>query len=294
MPPDEKRRQIAGILLVLASCAAFAMSPTAARFAFEAGGNTLTVATLRAAVGVVLIALLLAATRESFWLPAAALGPSLAAGALSAIVSYGFVGAVAFIPVGLALLVFFTHPLLIAALWHWQGKERFTLRKLILALVVLAGLGLAIGTAFDGLDPRGILLAALASVAVTGMIAFSARARQLAGSAPINLLVAVVSAGLTGGVTTALGAWAFPIGTIGWLGVLGAGLGTTLGLLMFLASFRYVSPVRATMLSNVEPVFGILFAMALLGEWLTPLQWAGVALVVAGLVLFEMPARKRD
>lgn len=67
-------------------------------------------------------------------------------------------------------------------------------------------------------------LAALASLAVTAMISFSARARQLAGSAQINLLVALVSVGLTGGVTTAFGMWALPVGAAGWLGVVVAGL----------------------------------------------------------------------
>lgn len=291
MPQNQPSGQLAGILLVLVSCAAFALSPSAARFAFDSGANTLTVATLRAGVGVLMLLGVIAATRESFFLPRAAWRPSLAAGVLSAIVGYGFVGAVAFIPVGLALLVFFTHPLLIAGLWHLQGRERITPRKLVLALVVLGGLGLAIGTAFEGLDWRGIALAAVASVAVTAMISFSARARQIAGSAQINLLVAVVSVGLTGGVTTALGMWALPAGVAGWLGVVGAGLGTTLGLLAFLASFRFVSPVRATMLSNMEPLFGILFAMALLGEMLGAAQWVGVGLVVAGLVLFEKPEK---
>ncbi len=239
----------------------------------------------------VLLAPLLALNGTGFRLPQPARRPALAAGFFSAIVSYGFIGAVAYIPVGLALLLFFTHPLLIAALWHWQGRERLGPRKLLFGLMALAGLGLAVGAALDGLDPRGIALALLASASVTAMIAFSARAREAAGSAQVNLLIAVVSAGLTGGVTTALGAWALPAGGIGWLGVLGAGLGVTFGLLAFLASFRFMSPVRATMLSNVEPVFGILFAMVLLGEWLTAWQWLGVALVVAGLVLFEKPEK---
>jgi len=48
------------------------------------------------------------------------------------------------------------------------------------------------------------------------------------------------------------------------------------------------------MISNAEPVFGVLFAVAVLGERLGVLQWAGVALVVAALVLFEASSVRRD
>jgi len=51
-----------------------------------------------------------------------------------------------------------------------------------------------------------------------------------------------------------------------------------------------IGMVRATMLTVVEPVFTILMAMALFGESLSAVQWLGVAVVVAGLLLLEMPA----
>ena len=41
------------------------------------------------------------------------------------------------------------------------------------------------------------------------------------------------------------------------------------------------------MVSNVEPLLGILFAVAILGEWLQPVQWAGIAVVLAALIAFE-------
>lgn len=291
MPHDARRRQIAGIVLVLVSAAAFALSPVAAKFAYAAGAGTLTVVTLRAAIGAAVLAPLLLAQRRALLLRGEALRLGLIAGVASSLVSYGFIGAVAYIPVSLAMLIFFTHPLLVAGLWHWQGKERLAPAQLGFGLMVLSGLGLALGTAFAGLDPRGLALAALASGAVTWMIVLSARARLLASSAEVNFCVAVASAVLCGLVTTSLGAWVFPAGLAGWLGVLGAGLGVTVGLLGFLAAFRFMSPVRATMLSNVEPLFGILLAMLLLGEVLTGWQWVGVGLVLAGLVLFERPRR---
>ncbi len=47
------------------------------------------------------------------------------------------------------------------------------------------------------------------------------------------------------------------------------------------------------MLSSLEPLVSILFAAAVLGERLRPPRWAGVALVVGALVLFETAGRDR-
>ena len=84
-----------------------------------------------------------------------------------------------------------------------------------------------------------------------------------------------------------------PSNAAGWLGVFGAGVGIGAGLLAFFAALRRLGPARATMLSSVEPLVSILFAAAVLGERLGPLQWAGAALVVVALALFEAADRGR-
>jgi drug/metabolite transporter (DMT)-like permease len=70
-------------------------------------------------------------------------------------------------------------------------------------------------------------------------------------------------------------------------------VGIGIGLLTLFAALRRLSPVRATMLSNVEPLVSVLFAAAILGERLEPPRWAGVALVIGALVLFETVDRGR-
>ena len=47
------------------------------------------------------------------------------------------------------------------------------------------------------------------------------------------------------------------------------------------------------MISIVEPVLIVLFAIMLVHEWLTAIQWLGVALVVASLLVMEMPRKVR-
>ena len=99
---------------------------------------------------------------------------------------------------------------------------------------------------------------------------------------------------ICGAVTAVGGGWSLPDGAAGWLGLAGAGGGVTVGLVAFFAAFRFIGPVRATMLSNVEPLLGVLFAVTVLGERLSSLQWTGVALAVAALTLFEASPSRQD
>lgn len=292
--PVTPHRPWIGIALVLSGAAAFAISPTAARIAFDAGSNPLTVVTMRGVIGGVLLAGLLLALRQRLLPSRRALLVAAGAGLANAVVAYGALGAVYYIPVSLALLVFFTHPLLIAAIWHWRGRERLSPRRLGLGLLVLAGLALALGTAFDNPDPTGLALSAMAAVAVVCVIIASASAQREATSTQVNFVMTAVSAGVLLAATSLFSAWSLPVGPAGWAGLIGTAFGVTFGLLGFLAAFRFIGPVRATMLSNVEPLLGILFAVALLGERLSLSQWCGVALVIAGLALFEAPDRRRD
>jgi drug/metabolite transporter (DMT)-like permease len=288
------RQRLVGVLLVLLSGMAIAVVPTSAKLAFEAGANTLTVVTLRGIVGIALMALFMAASGQSFRLPRRTLEPCAAAGLAHALVAYGFIGSVAHIPVSLAVLIYATHPILLAFIFHLQGRERLTPRKLALAFMFLIALAFVLGGGLDEPNATGVALATLASLAVCIVILLGARAQRAgATSTQVNLVMIAVATIICGAVTTAGGGWSLPVGAAGWLGLAGAGGGVTVGLVAFFAAFRFIGPVRATMLSNVEPLLGVLFAVAVLGERLSSLQWTGVALAVAALTLFEAsPSRQ--
>ncbi|MCZ8081521.1 MAG: EamA family transporter [Rhodobacteraceae bacterium] len=93
-------------------------------------------------------------------------------------------------------------------------------------------------------------------------------------------------------LTAGLGAWSAPESVQGLIGLALAGPGSAFGLVAFFAAFRHISPVRDTMISNIEPLLGVLVALAVLVERLAGWQWLGVGVVVAGLVLFEKASGK--
>ena len=108
------RNRNVGVLLVLASTVAFAIGPTAAKIALDNGSNTLTVVTLRGIIGAALLGLLIVIFRQSFLISRVALRWCLLWSGFSALMVYGFIGSVSYIPIGVAVLIFFVHPIAVA------------------------------------------------------------------------------------------------------------------------------------------------------------------------------------
>jgi drug/metabolite transporter (DMT)-like permease len=84
------------------------------------------------------------------------------------------------------------------------------------------------------------------------------------------------------------GTLALPTTELAWMGFIGVAVASTAGTLTFLCGMAYVGAARAAMISNLEPVLGVLFAMTVLGERVTPLQGTGIALVLGSIVAMEL------
>jgi drug/metabolite transporter (DMT)-like permease len=185
------------------------------------------------------------------------------------------------------VLICFLHPLLVGLVGGRLGEAQGLKRTMGGMLVAFAGLALAIGFSFDKLNMAGVALAGLSMIACAAVIVGSGHAAKQAGS-----LAVVFYMMLSAAVTLALlfplaGTWALPAGHLGWLGLSGVAIGATIGTLTFFAGLTLIGTVRATMLSNLEPVLGILFAMLVLGERIVALQGLGIALVIGAIVALE-------
>ena len=60
---------------------------------------------------------------------------------------------------------------------------------------------------------------------------------------------------------------------------------------LYFLGLQYLEPTRAIITSCLEPVFSILLAAALLGEVMRPVQSLGIVLVLAAIVIVQMPGR---
>ena len=69
---------------------------------------------------------------------------------------------------------------------------------------------------------------------------------------------------------------------------------TFIAVVLYLQGIRGLGASQAALVSTLEPLFTIALAWNLLGERLVPIQFVGAALVLAGVVMAEIAARRVD
>jgi drug/metabolite transporter (DMT)-like permease len=68
---------------------------------------------------------------------------------------------------------------------------------------------------------------------------------------------------------------------VAWLGVVGSGI----AYLFFFRVVRDWGAMRASLVTYLVPVVGIVLGVAFLGEMLEPIELAGAALIISGVVI---------
>jgi drug/metabolite transporter (DMT)-like permease len=212
----------------------------------------------------------------------------LTMGAGYAVILYGYLGAVNYLPVSQVILIYFVHPLLVGFIAVHLGQERLTLISVGALVAALLGLGLAIGFSLDKLNPIGVGLVSVAMVVTAVVIVANARATKEAPAISIGFYMMLSAAVVLAVLFAMFGTLALPTTSLAWTGFIGVAVAATTGTLAFLCGMAYVGATRAAMISTLEPVLGVLFAMAVLGEWLTLRQGIGIVIVIGAIFLMEL------
>jgi drug/metabolite transporter (DMT)-like permease len=229
-------------------------------------------------------------------LPRRVVVTGLALGAVGYSLQSGlYFAAIGRLDVSMVALLLYTYPAFVTLAAVALGRARPSLRigsALAVASVGLVLVLLAAGT--GAFDLPGALLALAASLTYTTYILVSDRIVGDVDSFALALLVltgATASFAVTGVATRSLD-FALPADAWLWL-VLIALVSTVVAVSAFFAGLRRVGPSEAAILSTFEPPVTVALAFAVLGERLTPAQLAGGALVLAAVVVLQLPARRR-
>lgn len=283
-----------GLFLALASAAAFGTNIVSAQIAGRAGLSGPLLVFYR-----VLLMLALVGGTAFFWRASIALKrserqPVLLFGLATALVGIGYLSSVAFVPVSVAAVVFYTFPVLIVLAEPLLTPAPFRIDRLAVALAAFLGIALVVGPDLHGLDPRGLALAMLASVSAAAQFFAAARCAEAPTLPklfwshvvilPVTALVLLVTGGFLPPQTFMLAPIAVAI-TYG---------GYVVGFLFQILALARIAPGPAGLAFCAEPVFAVIIAAFVLAERLGPLQYAGCALVIAAIatnVILEQTRR---
>lgn len=229
-------------------------------------------------------------------LPAADFGRIVLLGVLGVAASnYLYYLAIQRTNVATAIILQYTAPVLVLLYMVARGLQKATLQRIVAVGLAVLGSALAIGTigaAGFRLDPVGVSAAMLAAVSfafyniaghrilarydrwiVLLYTTFSAGAFWMIVNPPWKLVAAHYS-GFQ---------WSFLL--------VFAVISVLAPFSFYFAGLQHLEPTRAIVASCLEPVFSIVLAAVLLGEALRPMQMLGIVIVLAAIVMVQLPER---
>jgi len=287
-----------GIICAVIAAAFYGLGPPLVRTALTNGIPPIESTLFRTVAVSIGFALIGIVRGDRFTIPKAAVPSFIGQAVATLLVSVAYLGSVQFIPVGLAVIIFYFAPVLVMFLAPVaEGKHPGALRIMI-ASIAFCGLGIAVGPNFDVLDIRGI---AMAGAAALGMALQFFSGRALSQYMPPSafgslvhvaillpvLAIALYAGGgnihfLRHGTATAIGIYAM-------MGVAGVYLFAYFGQMLAL---RFAPASTVAPFFNVEPVVTITVAATLLGERMAVNQYVGGAVVLAALIASSLVSRK--
>ena len=302
--PQRDRRPVLGYAMVTGAALLFALNGTVSKVALASGIGSQELTQVRATGAFVGFALALAVlNRPSLRVTLREL-PFLAVFGVAgvAMVQWLYFVSIDRLPIGVALLIEYLAPILVA-LWAWAVLHQPVRRRIWAALALaLAGLSLVVevwsGISLDGLGIAAALAAAVAYAVYVLMAEHAVGRRE-----PASLLCFGFGfAALFWAVLQP--PWRFPAGRLGddvsllgrleehaapvWLLMLFVVVvGTMVTFLLVTAALRHISATRVAILAMLEPVAAGLVAFAWLGESFGALQLVGGGIVLAGIVLAQ-------
>ena len=281
--PRERR----GVGLVLVSAACFGALGIFSQLAYHARVPVLGLLWGRYLLAAAVLWLLVAAGRRR--LPRgrnALIGLALGAGYSTQALL--FAESLRHLEAGIADLLYFAYPALVAVLAAALGRDRWSWRRA--AATAAASAGIVVGLLGAGaVNASAVVLALLAALGYAGYVLASSA--LLKGIDPLGL-----AALLCTGATIVLGGDALGHSDV----VLHAGPGgvllvvavalvsTVLGIVAFLAGVQRLGPSRASIVSSVEPVLTAVFGFAAFGDRFGVVQLLGAGLVFGSVLILEV------
>lgn len=295
-----------GYLLYLVAAVLFALNGTVSKSILLSGFEAGRLSQFRVTAAFLILLVVVAITRRSaLRLRRSEIPVLLAFGVLGiAMTQYLYFVSITLLPVGVALLIEFTAPIMVALWFRFGMHER--INRLVWAGLALALTGLSlVGQIWQGFTLDGMGVAAGFGAAAALAVYYLLGDRQVRQPEPRD----PVSLTMWGFGAAALfwcfvqPWWSFPWSDLAGVGSpLGTGdvalpiaglaaymviLGTVVPFWLVLLSLQHIRASQASVIGMTEPLMATFIAWVALGEVLTPVQLIGAVTVLAGVLLAE-------
>lgn len=213
---------------------------------------------------------------------------------------FDFAG-LAYVTAGLERIILFLYPTMVVLISAVIFRHRIGRRELVALVASYVGVALAVGHDITALKSGaadtllGVLLIAVSALIYASYLVFSGRMIPRVGTANFTaytMLIAGVASGSHFAVTEhRLSILSLPA-QVYEIALLMAIVATVMPAIMLNAGIHRLGSNRASLVSSVGPVSTIILASIFLGESIAPIQLAGTALVMAGVLVISVKPGK--
>jgi drug/metabolite transporter (DMT)-like permease len=274
----------AGLACALIAATFYGLNIPYARLASFSGVSGSSLVFYRVLLMLTLVMAFVLLTRRSIAVAPSERATIVVLGLATTLAGICYISSVTFVPVAVAVALFYTYPVVIVLASPLVEGTRLTPLLLGNAVLALIGVALVVGPAFHALDWRGIALALGASIAAATQFFAMGHCRRTGTVAKVfwvHIFVLPASAAIGYGTATLTGPAALASEPFA-VGMTLAGY--VLGFVLHLMALVRIPAVMAGIVFCLEPVVASLASTLILGERIEPVQLFGGGLVIAAII----------
>lgn len=192
------------------------------------------------------------------------------------------------ISTGLAMVIFFSYPIFVSLFALIAGQWRINKYALGSLATVLVGLIFLKGRGNSSLDTLGVALSILSALFYATYVYSSRHNAKRVDSRLLTLFICMGTSLIFFLIACYTHTFSLPTTFRAWFYIISLGIvATALPIQLLLDGLKYISPIKASVLSVLEPVVTVLVGFILLHETMSFLQVIGVLVVLLGAILIQ-------
>lgn len=189
---------------------------------------------------------------------------------------------------GLAMVIFFSFPVFVALFSYLSGTWKMNFIAFIALFAVVTGLILLKGNSTSSLDNVGIVLAILGAICFASYVYGSQHTAKHYNAELLTLSVCFSNTLIFLAWSCYTNTFMIPTSWQAWFYICALGIvATALPIQLLLSGLKYISPVKASILSVLEPAVTVMIGLIFLHESVTFTQVMGIMILLSGAILIQ-------